>query len=83
MCYIDPRKIEFKNNWEESCYESKPISNGTMAGWRRELRVGTGVGSQGHGDGNRRAELRPEAVARSRLPLDTIYGWDFLFGWVG
>lgn len=83
MCCIDPRKIEFKNNWEESCYESNPSSNDTMAGWRLELSVGTGFGSQGHGDGNRGAELRPEAVARIRLLLHTIYGWDLFFGWVG
>lgn len=41
------------------------------------------VGGQGRGGGNRRAELRLEEVARSRLHLDTVYGEDLFFGWAG
>lgn len=37
------------------------------------------VGGYGDGGGNRQAELRPEAVARSWLHLDTIYGLDLFF----
>lgn len=75
--------IEFKTSWQERFYEFKPTGSGIVVRWRRGLGASTEVGGQRHRSSNRRAELRPEAVAGSRLHLDSVYGQGLFFGLVG